>query len=72
MARPASPSTIEPTPDLKILARGMPASPGAATGHIAFSSERAQAMAKEERRVILVRNETHPEDIHGLHVSEGC
>ncbi|MBO0902796.1 pyruvate, phosphate dikinase [Jiella sonneratiae] len=56
---------------LSVLARGMGASPGAASGEIAFTSERAQAMAAESRPVILVRNETHPEDIHGMHVAEG-
>ncbi|EAU40059.1 pyruvate phosphate dikinase [Fulvimarina pelagi HTCC2506] len=54
-----------------VMARGMPASPGAATGEIVFSSDRAQAVAAEGRKVILVRHETFPEDIHGMHVSEG-
>ncbi|MEH6719862.1 MAG: pyruvate, phosphate dikinase [Aurantimonas endophytica] len=63
--------TIERSSDLVVLARGMPASPGAATGEIAFTAERAQEMVNEGRAVILVRNETYPEDIHGMHVSEG-
>ena len=63
--------TIDRDGGLTVLAKGMGASPGAATGEIAFTSERAQAMAAEERPVILVRNETHPEDIHGMHVAEG-
>ncbi|WP_102959881.1 pyruvate, phosphate dikinase [Mangrovicella endophytica] len=63
--------TIERTTDLPIIGRGMPASPGAATGEIAFTSERAEALAAEGRPVILVRNETFPEDIHGMHVANG-
>jgi pyruvate,orthophosphate dikinase len=63
--------TIERSSDLVVLARGMPASPGAATGEIAFTAERAQEMVNEGRPVILVRTETYPEDIHGMHVSEG-
>ncbi|MEC5289139.1 pyruvate, phosphate dikinase [Aurantimonas sp. C2-6-R+9] len=63
--------TIERSADFVVLGRGMPASPGAATGEIVFTSERAQILANEERPVILVRNETHPEDIHGMHVAEG-
>ena len=63
--------TIRRTEDLTVLARGMPASPGAATGVIAFTAERAQQLATEERAVILVRNETVPEDIHGMHAAEG-
>ncbi|MDY8109435.1 pyruvate, phosphate dikinase [Fulvimarina sp. 2208YS6-2-32] len=54
-----------------VIAKGMPASPGAATGEIVFTSDRAQAAASEGRKVILVRHETYPEDIHGMHVCEG-
>ncbi|MBP0614796.1 pyruvate, phosphate dikinase [Jiella mangrovi] len=63
--------TIDRTAELTVLAKGMGASPGAASGVIAFTSERTQAFAAEERPVILVRNETHPEDIHGMHVADG-
>ncbi|MBC8130376.1 MAG: pyruvate, phosphate dikinase, partial [Rhizobiaceae bacterium] len=63
--------TIVRDTDLRIVAKGLPASPGAATGEIVFTAERAQELASEGRPVILVRNETHPEDIHGMHVSEG-
>ncbi len=63
--------TIERSGDMAVLARGMPAAPGAAVGEIALSSERAQIVANEERPVILVRNETYPEDIHGMHVADG-
>ncbi|MEX6504862.1 pyruvate, phosphate dikinase [Jiella sp. M17.18] len=63
--------TIARSADLVVLGRGMPASPGAATGEIAFSVDRVQARANEGRPVILVRNETSPEDIHGMHLADG-
>ena len=63
--------TIARSQDMAVLARGMPAAPGAAVGEIAFTSDRAQIVANEERPVILVRNETYPEDIHGMHVADG-
>lgn len=63
--------TIRRGDDLVLIGKGMPASPGAASGEIAFTSERAQEIASEGRPVILVRNETHPEDIHGMHVADG-
>ncbi|WP_152045016.1 pyruvate, phosphate dikinase [Aureimonas psammosilenae] len=56
---------------LQVIGKGLPASPGAASGAIAFTTEDARRAAGEGRAVILVRNETHPEDIHGMHVSEG-
>lgn len=63
--------TIDPQAERKVIAHGLPASPGAATGEIVFSSEDAELAVKEGRKVILVRTETSPEDIHGMHVSEG-
>ncbi|SDO08920.1 pyruvate phosphate dikinase [Aureimonas jatrophae] len=63
--------TIERSEETHVLARGMPASPGAATGAIVFTAEQAIALAAEGRRSILVRNETIPEDVHGMHVTEG-
>ncbi|MEF2070477.1 pyruvate, phosphate dikinase [Consotaella aegiceratis] len=63
--------TIERSDALQLVGKGMPASPGAATGVIAFTAEQAQALAAEGRPVILVRTETSPEDIHGMHVAEG-
>ncbi|MEQ9248674.1 MAG: putative PEP-binding protein, partial [Nitratireductor sp.] len=54
-----------------IIGMGLPASPGAATGEIVFSSEAAEEAKAEGRRVILVRVETSPEDIHGMHAAEG-
>ncbi|KQO54402.1 MULTISPECIES: pyruvate, phosphate dikinase [unclassified Methylobacterium] len=63
--------TIDPKAERKIIASGLPASPGAATGEIVFNSEDAEAARKAERKCILVRIETSPEDIHGMHASEG-
>ncbi len=63
--------TIDPKADRKVIASGLPASPGAATGEIVFNSEDAEACKKAERRCILVRIETSPEDIHGMHAAEG-
>lgn len=63
--------TIERGEDLALVAKGMPASPGAASGEIVFTAERAMVLATEGRATILVRNETLPEDIHGMHVTDG-
>ena len=63
--------TIDPSADRQILATGLPASPGAASGEIVFSSDEAETLKAQGKRVILVRVETSPEDIHGMHASEG-
>jgi pyruvate, orthophosphate dikinase len=63
--------TIDPNAERKILATGLPASPGAACGEIVFSSDEAEALKTQGRSVILVRVETSPEDIHGMHAAEG-
>jgi pyruvate,orthophosphate dikinase len=63
--------TIDPKAERKILGTGLPASPGAATGEIVFTSDEAVAAAQAGRKVILVRAETSPEDIHGMHAAEG-
>ena len=63
--------TIDPDAERKVIATGLPASPGAAVGEIVFNSEAAEAARKAERRCILVRIETSPEDIHGMHAAEG-
>ena len=63
--------TIDPKAERKVLATGLPASPGAATGEIVFSADEAEAMKAQGRKVILVRAETSPEDIHGMHAAEG-
>ncbi|RVU14888.1 pyruvate, phosphate dikinase [Methylobacterium oryzihabitans] len=63
--------TIDPKAERKVIATGLPASPGAASGEIVFNSEEAEAARKAGRKVILVRIETSPEDIHGMHAAEG-
>jgi pyruvate,orthophosphate dikinase len=63
--------TIDPNAERKIIATGLPASPGAACGEIVFSSEDAETLKSQDRKVILVRIETSPEDIHGMHAAEG-
>jgi pyruvate,orthophosphate dikinase len=63
---------VDPQAELKAkaLAKGLPAGPGGATGQIVFTADDAEAQAKAGRKVILVRNETSPEDVHGMHVAE--
>ncbi|MGU3399412.1 pyruvate, phosphate dikinase [Brucellaceae bacterium D45D] len=63
--------TIDPKAERIVVGQGLPASPGAATGEIVFSSEEAEKAKAEGRKVILVRVETSPEDIHGMHAAEG-
>ncbi|KAF0228381.1 MAG: pyruvate orthophosphate [Beijerinckiaceae bacterium] len=63
--------TIDPKATRAVLSTGLPASPGAATGEIVFTSEEAEQAVKDKRKVILVRVETSPEDIHGMHAAEG-
>jgi pyruvate, orthophosphate dikinase len=63
--------TIDPKAERKVLASGLPASPGAASGEIVFNSDDAETAKKNGRKVILVRVETSPEDIHGMHAAEG-
>jgi pyruvate,orthophosphate dikinase len=63
--------TIDPKAERKIIATGLPASPGAASGEIVFSADEAETMKAQGKKVILVRAETSPEDIHGMHAAEG-
>ncbi len=63
--------TIDPNATRTVIGSGLPASPGAATGEIVFSSDEAEEMKSAGRKVILVRIETSPEDIHGMHAAEG-
>ena len=63
--------TLDPDAERRVIARGLPASPGAASGAVVFSSNDAEAAARNGERVILVRIETSPEDIHGMHAAEG-
>lgn len=63
--------TIDPKAERRVLTVGLPASPGAAAGEIVFNSDDAEAAKKAGKKVILVRVETSPEDIHGMHAAEG-
>ncbi len=63
--------TIDPRVTRHVIGSGLPASPGAATGAIVFTAEEAVEAEAEGRKVILVRVETSPEDIHGMHAAEG-
>jgi pyruvate,orthophosphate dikinase len=63
--------TIDSAAERRVIATGLPASPGAACGEIVFSSDEAEALKSQGRKVILVRVETSPEDIHGMHAAEG-
>jgi len=63
---------LDPKQKKDIVAKGLPASPGAVTGKIVFDPDVAETWVKEKKeKVILVRVETSPEDIHGMHVAEG-
>ena len=55
----------------EVVAKGLPASPGAATGQIVFSAEEAEAWAEKKKKVVLVRIETSPEDLRGMAVAQG-
>ena len=62
--------TLDPEAARDLVAMGLPASPGAAIGEVVFTSDEAEARAKAGHKVILVRVETSPEDIHGMHAAE--
>lgn len=63
--------TIDPDSVKTVIATGLPASPGAAAGEIVFDSDEAETLKGQGREVILVRIETSPEDIHGMHAAAG-
>ncbi|TWJ32981.1 pyruvate, phosphate dikinase [Geobacter argillaceus] len=63
--------SLDPKADKNIIAKGLPASPGAASGAVIFTADEAEAAAKIGLKVILVRVETSPEDIHGMHAAQG-
>ncbi len=63
--------TLDPRAHRTIVATGLPASPGAATGKVVFDADEAERMAQLGDAVILVREETSPEDIHGMHAARG-
>jgi pyruvate,orthophosphate dikinase len=62
---------IDPQAEVKVLGRGLPASPGAASGRVVFTAEEAVRRQESGVRVLLVRNETSPEDIRGMHAARG-
>jgi pyruvate,orthophosphate dikinase len=62
---------FDPKAQKNVIAKGLPASPGAATGKIAFTAEEAELRVGKGEKIILVRRETEPADIGGMHVSEG-
>ncbi len=63
--------TLDPNAPKECIATGLAASPGAATGEVAFTADEAEKLAADGRDVILVRTETSPEDIHGMHAAKG-
>ena len=67
LLHPAIDSSVEHD----LIAKGLPASPGAASGEIVFHSEMAEALKAKGKDVILVRSETSPEDVHGMHAAAG-
>ena len=62
---------IDPKAQIKVIAKGLPASPGAAVGTVVFTAEDAERAAEKVKKVILVRTETSPEDIGGMHAAQG-
>lgn len=62
---------IDPNAELKIIAKGLPASPGAAGGKVVFEADEAEKMGQEGQKVVLVRTETTPDDIHGIVQAQG-
>lgn len=63
--------TLDPRAHRQVIGKGLPASPGAVTGRIVFSAKDAELWVAKNEKVILVRDETSPEDIGGMHVSQG-
>jgi pyruvate,orthophosphate dikinase len=63
--------TLDKKAEKEIIARGLPASPGAASGRVVFTAEEAERLNSTMQNTILVRVETSPEDIHGMHAAKG-
>ncbi len=63
--------TLDPKANRDVLTKGLPASPGAASGTVVFDADTAERAAADGKSVILVRTETSPEDIHGMHAAKG-
>ena len=62
--------SLDPNADRQVITKGLPASPGAASGKVVFTADEAEACASNGEKVILVRVETSPEDIHGMHAAQ--
>jgi pyruvate,orthophosphate dikinase len=62
---------IDPKAKIKVIAKGLPASPGAAYGKVVFTADEAEKLGKDKEKVILVRTETTPDDIHGMVEAQG-
>ncbi|WP_420547340.1 pyruvate, phosphate dikinase [Curvivirga sp.] len=62
---------LDPDAPRNIISKGLPASPGAASGMVVFTADEAEARALEGQKMMLVRIETSPEDIHGMHAAQG-
>jgi pyruvate,orthophosphate dikinase len=63
--------TLDPKAKKNVIAKGLPASPGAASGQLVFSADKAEDLASKGTAVLLCRIETSPEDIHGMHAAKG-
>ena len=63
--------TLDPKAERKVIAKGLPASPGAVSGKVVFTADDAEQLAAAGEAVILVRIETSPDDIHGMHAAKG-
>ncbi len=62
--------SLDPTAERNVIAKGLPASPGAASGQVVFTADEAESVSVDGTKVILVRTETSPEDIHGMHAAQ--
>ncbi|MBT9164573.1 MAG: Pyruvate, phosphate dikinase [candidate division WS2 bacterium] len=63
--------SIDPRSKVQVIAKGLPASPGAAVGEVVFDADKAVELVKEGHKIILVRPETTPDDVHGIYASQG-
>ena len=63
--------SLDPDADKQVIAKGLPASPGAASGQVVFNADEAEEQTRLKKKVILVRTETSPEDIHGMNAAQG-
>jgi pyruvate,orthophosphate dikinase len=63
--------SLDPEADCEVIAKGLPASPGAVSGQVVFDSDEAEKLGNAGAAVVLVRVETSPEDIHGMHAAKG-